>query len=99
MSVFGGGRFDMLRGQVADNARRLDVIDQAGTRGVGALSVQVAEVIKDVSDMRRELDEHGKQHQAEAAARQSGRRWLVGSAIALVAAVEGPLLFLVTHVH
>lgn len=93
----------MLREMVNDNAKRLDEIDRSGTRGVGALSVQVAEVIKDVADVRRDLGdfrhEHAEQHQAEQAARVVTRRWLVVTLIAAFAAIEGPLTYLIAHLR
>ena len=95
--------FGMLREMVNDNARRLDEIDRSGTRGVGALSVQVAEVIKDVADVRRDLSafrhEHAEQHQAEQSARTVTRRWLIGTLIAAFVAIEGPLTYLIAHLR
>lgn len=95
--------FSMLRGMVTDLSARLDTIDQSGTRGVGALGVQIAEVIKDVAtvstDLARWRQEHELQHDREQAARVTGRRWLVATVIAAVVAVESPVLYLVAHVH
>lgn len=83
----------MLREQVNESARRIDAIDQGGTRGVAVVGVQVAEVIKDVADvrtelradvadMRRALAAHEAKHEKEARQRVNGRRWALGFAIA-----------------
>lgn len=95
--------FAMLRDQVAANAGRLDAIDRGGTRGVGALSVQITEVIKDVSGVQRDLADfrrdHAEQHDREQAARVVTRRWLIGTIIAGFVALEAPLAVVVTHLH
>jgi hypothetical protein len=87
---------------VNDNAKRLELIDAGGTRGVGAMSVQITEVIKDVSALQQQLGtfqrEHEDQHRREATARVVGRRWAIGTAVAFLVAIEGPLAYLI-HVH
>ena len=45
------------------------------------------------------LEKHEEEHRADARARTAGRRWLVGTLIALGVMIEGPLLYLVTHLH
>jgi len=58
------------------------------------LSVQLAEVIKDIADLRRETqawqDKHEAQHvesetrrKEEARDRKSGRRWMIGTVISM----------------
>lgn len=94
--------FAMLAEQVKGNATRLDVIDATGTRGVGVLSVQVADVIKDVAELRGQLGEHEKQHDTDARARTAGRRWSLGFAVAAfasLATVIGLLLDIASAVH
>jgi hypothetical protein len=82
---------------------RLDAIDQMGTRGVGGLAVQVQEIAKDVARLEKAMEDHAKAHAAEAAARVSSRRWQVGMAVAVVAAIDGPVMtavaLLLQHVH
>lgn len=87
------------RREFRDLVRRVDAIDIGGTRGIGALAVQVAEVIKDVSDVRAELREHGQKHEAETRARVTARRWTIATTIALATVIETPLLYLVAHIH
>jgi hypothetical protein len=86
--------FSMLREQVAENARRLDEIDRLGTRGVAVVAVQVSELTKDVGAVQTELERHRAEHEADARARASGRRWAVGIGAVLFAAVESPLVTL-----
>lgn len=84
------------------NDRRVSEIDHAGTRGLGPVSVQLTEVIKDVGALQNQVAaferDHQAQHQQEALARVISRRWAVATAIAFLAAIEVPLLYLV-HVH
>lgn len=87
------------REEFRDLVRRIDGMDTGGTRGVGVLGVQVAEVIKDVAEVRAELRDHRQQHDEEARARVVARRWQVGTIIALGAVIETPLLYLVAHLH
>lgn len=89
----------MLSKRVDDNSRRVDELDQTGTRGVGALAVQITEVIKDVSEMRQTLDDHNKAHTAERRQLGIDRRWLVMAIIAALALVETPVLYLVFSRH
>jgi hypothetical protein len=92
----------MLSDQVKGNATRLDVIDSTGTRGVGVLSVQVADVIKDVAELRGQLGEHERKHEQDERARVAGRRWALGfgvAALASLAAMIGLLLDIAATVH
>jgi hypothetical protein len=99
MSEITRDEFHMLRDAVTENSRRLDQIDMVGTRGVGALAVQVTEVIRDVSDLRLDLKEHRAEHETDARARSSARRWGWAFGISALAAVEVPLFWLLAHVH
>lgn len=84
----------MLRQMVEANARTI-----GSTAG---LSVQMTEVIKDVTEVKNDLGlfrrEHGEQHAGEHQARVVARRWAIATLIAALAAIEGPLLYLI-HVH
>jgi hypothetical protein len=84
------------------NEKRIDTMDSSGTRGVASMSVQITEVIKDVAALQQQVtkfeSDHEEQHRREASARIVSRRWAVATAIAFLAAIEGPLLYLV-HVH
>lgn len=69
-------------------ARRLDQIDATGTRGVAVLAVQIQELAKDFA-------KHEQVHDREEARRMSGRRWLFAMAVAVIAAVDGPVVTIV----
>ena len=49
--------------------------------------------------LEQRLDKHQEEHRAEERARVTGRRWLIGTLIALAAVIEVPLLYVVTHLH
>lgn len=110
MSEVTATEFAMLRDELRAVQARVDVIDQGGTRGVSGVAVQLTEVIKDVADVRAELRadvkdlrgdlaNHRAEHEADARARVSGRRWLIGAATAALLAVEGPLAYVISHLH
>lgn len=73
-------------------AARLDQIDNGGTRGVAVLAVQIQEIAKDFA-------KHEEKHDRQEAARASRVRWLVGAGIALVAAVDGPIVTVLLAMH
>lgn len=53
----------------------------------------------DLARLERAFARHEREHQAEARARVTGRRWLAGFLVALGVALEAPLLYLVAHLH
>lgn len=64
--------------------RRVDVNgDRLG--GVGVLAVQIQELAKD-------LAAHEKIHEQDARRRTDSRRWIIAMAVAVVAAIDGPLV-------
>ena len=91
---------EKLTAEVDALTARVASIDDHGTRhsleGMGPLSVQVAEVIKDVNELRHPVgarfDAHDRKHEQEESRRISARRWAVATVIAAVAAVDGPLV-------
>ena len=72
--------------------RRLDQIDATGTRGVAVLAVQVQELAKDWA-------RHEQAHETERRERAAGRRWLIGMAVAAIAAIDGPIVTVLLAVH
>jgi hypothetical protein len=92
-----------LRTEIAELAGRLNAIDQSGTRGVSALSIQLTTVIKDMTDMQADVKdfrrEHLKLHEEEEASRTTRARWLISTLIAGFAVIEGPLIYLLAHLH
>ena len=95
----GAGEFAMLADRMSDYGRRLDAIDQGGTRGVAVLAAQIAEVIKDVADLRQELRDHDRTHQEEKRGRIVSRRWVITAVIAVLTLVETPLILILTGGH
>lgn len=71
---------------------RLDSIDMTGTRGINVLAVQVQELAKD-------LAAHEVKHDRADQARAASRRWMFMALIALVAAVDGPIVTVLLAVH
>lgn len=85
---------------------RVEAIDAHGTRGIGAIQLQVTELIKDVTELRADTrtwqEGHGRQHAADQRDRVTGRRWLIGTAIAgivAMAAILGLLLDITSRLH
>lgn len=69
-------------------ASRVDIIDSAGTRGVAVLAVQIQELAKDVA-------KHEEKHDREEAHRANNRKWLFMAAVAVIAAIDGPVVTIV----
>ena len=93
-----------------DFARRLNEMDSQGSRGVVELRVQMADQltattalaksVKSVRrEMRREFAAHLKVHADDERKRVTSRRWLIGSIIAGVAAIDGPLVTILLSRH
>ncbi len=72
---------EVTRADLAQLAQRMDWLDEHGTRGVGALQVQVTELAKDIGRIEAAQDAHLAQHSQEAAERANTRRWLVASVV------------------
>lgn len=62
-------------------ANRVAWLDEHGTRGVGALQIQVNELSKDIAKVEAGQENHLRQHTAEAQERTTNRRWLVASVL------------------
>lgn len=89
MTDVGRPEFDAWTRRIEQNAAMLS--------SQSALSVQMAEVIKDVTELRSDLGNHRLEHEREAQRRVVGRRWAWGVGVALFAALESPLIALLTH--
>jgi hypothetical protein len=91
---------DILRAQADEKHReqdmRLAALDQGGSRGVIGLQVQLQDLTKEVTRLRADMDHrfdaHEQEHKDDSRARVVSRRWLTGSIIAAIAAVDGPLV-------
>lgn len=83
-------------------AARVNSIDEHGTRGVGTIQTQLTELVKDVAKLEARLDAHAALHEREAKERVTGRRWLVGTGIAMLgsmAAILSVLANIASHLH
>ncbi len=77
-----------LDGRIDKVENRIDAMDQHGSRGVGALQVQVMELIKDVSALEARLS-------AELKSVRTNRWQLVGAFLAAVLPIYGLLIQIV----
>jgi hypothetical protein len=98
--------FDLMISRIEGLDRSLDSIDRDGTRGVMALQAQLTDTIKDITELKTELhsfkgetsrwfEKHSNQHQQDMRDRTSGRRWMIGTAIAGMLAMAAVLTLLV----
>jgi hypothetical protein len=87
------------RREVDQLRQRVDTIDTLGTRGtvaaVTTMAAQLAEAIRDIGELRGELHSHDRRHETEARDRASGRRWLIGTLIALAALIVAVLAIVI----
>lgn len=85
---------------------RIERIDDHGTRGVGALQTQVTDLVKDIAELKADLntrfEAHQRVHDQDHADRISGRRWLIATGLAGVSTMGGILALLwdiLQHLH
>lgn len=52
-----------------------------------------------VQRLEQVVTDHARAHEREKSARLSSRRWLIGIAIAVIAAVDGPMVDVLLHLH
>lgn len=87
--------------QVTDLESRFTELDEHGSRGLTGVSVQLAQVIKDVGRLEKSLEDHEEKHDREAALRtarhQANIRWAIGLAVALLTSNGGIIWAVVTH--
>lgn len=81
-------------------------MDDHGTRGVGSIQIQLTALVKDVAEMKTNVDArfaaHQRVHDQDQRDRVNGRRWLIGMAIAgltAMATIITMLTDLLLHVH
>jgi hypothetical protein len=98
--------FEMLKAMVTANADRLNQIDDHGTRGVSAVQIQVTNLVKEITELKGDVnsrfDAHQKVHDQDERERTSARRWLIGTVIASVIAMVTVITLLVDvvrHLH
>lgn len=77
------GEFDLLHEMVVSNQQRIE-----GISVLGAVQVQLSEVAKDLLDLKADVnkrfDDHARVHDQDQAQRTAGRRWQVGTLIAVL---------------
>lgn len=111
------GEFELLRQIVAGQGARLETIDSSGTKGVAVVQAQMTDVVKDLAELKTEVNvrfdsaatgelqwhkDHLAMHEQERRDRVTGRRWLIGTAVAGMASMTAVLALLVdvlNHVH
>lgn len=100
------GEFDLLRQIVSATQARVENIDTGGTRGVAVVQTQLIDVVKDLTELKAEVnsrfDAHVRVHAQDQQNRVIGRRWLVGigvAGLASMSAVITLLLDVLSHVH
>lgn len=71
---------------------KVDQMDATGTRGVAILAVQMQELSKDFA-------RHEDKHDRADAARVSSRRWMVMAVIAMIAAIDAPIVSVLLALH
>lgn len=60
-----------------------------------SLATQMAEVIKDIGGLNLRMDQHEARHEQEKRDRLSARRWMIATAIAFLACIDGPIIYLI----
>jgi len=82
--------------QLREDLHRLD---DHGSRGVGSLQLQVTDLIKDLTDLRADVnsrfENHDKAHKEELQNRVIARRWLSGFAITLLVTLVAVITLLI----
>lgn len=89
--VISRGEFEMLRQVVASNQARMESIDSGGTRGIGVIDAKLTEVVRDLATLQSSVDSrfeaHNVLHETDRKDRISGRRWAIGTSIAIMTAL------------
>ena len=85
---------DLLRADQRALSHRVDELDTHGTRPVLQLQASFLELVKDVAGLAAAGDRHQQQHDQEIRDRTVGRRWLVGTGLAGLAAMVAMLTLL-----
>ena len=92
-----------LERRIGNLELRVNWLDEHGTRGVGALQIQVTQLVRDVTKVEERLDrqdaELDRRFDDAERKRAASRRWAWGWAIAAVIALETPLITLLAQRH
>lgn len=80
--------------------RRVEEIDVGGTRGTGAITVQLSQLSRDLSEYRVTNASwqaaHEAEHTSEINRRASNRKWIIGTVIAGLATMSAVVIMLAT---
>ena len=94
---------DQLTGWITRLERRIEELDQLGTRAMGSVITQLANLAQDMGELageqRAAQDDHRRQHEREQSQRASGRRWLITLGVTNAVAVLGPWLTVILTRH
>lgn len=89
--------------QLREDVRRLD---EHGTRGIGVVQAQLTDVVKNLAEMKSEVntrfEAHQRVHDRDEQARVSGRRWMIATTATMLgglAGVLGLLVEILQHLH
>lgn len=81
-------------------------LDDHGSRGVGAIQAQLTDVVRDIIELKTEMngrfEAHQRVHDQDHRERVQGRRWLIGTGIAGLVAMAAAitlLLDILSHIH
>jgi len=89
----------MLAARVDENGKRIETMDQQGTRGAAPLALQISELSKDLVTLAEQLHKHQTDHTEENSARITRLRWLIMAVIAAIAVIETPVLYIAAHIR
>lgn len=93
----------MLRQMVTASQAHLDLMDAGGTKGVAVVQAQLVEVVRDLTELKAEVDKrfdvHMQMHNQDQRDRAAARRWAVGTFVAALAIVVTLLLNITLHLR
>lgn len=86
---------DRLERSLGDHGRRMEYLDEHGSRGVDALKGQIEQIRKDFIDHEGAHSEAAKLARDAAVQAATARRWMIGVIIGMVTPLYPLLLFLI----
>lgn len=94
--------FDLLRQEFTDTKHAVEEL-KSGNAAIAVLSSQLTGVVQAIaeikSDMTNRFTTHDNIHKQDNDARISGRRWLIGTAIAAIGALVGLYGWIAIFIH
>ena len=93
----------MLQAIVAQVQARIEGVDSGGTKGVAVVQAQMTDVVRDLAELKAEVDKrfdvHLAQHAQDTRDRAAARRWAVGTYLAALAIIVTLLLNITLHLR